>query len=591
MVTFPQTKKAHTFVRFLAYVKPYSFYIVVAALGGMVKFTLPLFVPQITRHLIDNVFMNPALESHLKIRQLLFLCGGMIALYIFVYAPFTYYRHYFSGVAGHKAVFDLRCDLYYHVLRMSSSFFNRNKSGGIVSRLIGDVALAENLVGNALTNIWIDGTAIFVILYFLLRIDVTMTLVALSTFPLYLFFFRKLGARIKENSHEVQQSIENLAGRLQEKVAGSVIIRAFAAEKIEEDQFAQLSDQLLSTTMKNVRLQSVNMVITGALTGIAPLIVIIAGGLWVISGSLSVGDLVAIGMYIPPLYLPLQRFSELNVVFANSIAALDRIFEIMDMEPEIKDKPTAREVPIIRGDIAFHHVWFGYTSERPVLQDIHFAAEAGKRVALVGRSGAGKSTLVSLISRFYDVSRGCITLDGIDIRDITLASLRSHIGIVLQDTILFSGTIRENILYGRPKASEAELIAAARAANAYDFIQDLPLGFDTEIGERGVILSGGQKQRITLARAFLKDPRILILDEATSSLDSESEILIQEALARLMKGRTSFIIAHRLSTIMNADLILVLDRGRILESGNHRELLEGSKVYRHLHDAQFRRVV
>jgi subfamily B ATP-binding cassette protein MsbA len=578
------------FFRFLFYVKPYAPFVALAGIGGIVKFTLPLFVPQITRHLIDEVFVNPAMAAPQKIRELLWSCGGMIALYIVVYMPFTYARHYFAGAAGHKSVFDLRCELYYRILRMSSSFFVRTQSGGIVSRLIGDTALAQNLVGNALTNIWIDGTAVFVILYFLIRIDPLMTAVALATFPLYLFFFRRLGTKIKANSHEVQQKIEVMSGSVQEKVAGSAIIRAFAGEKREENLFAEMSDRLLNTTMRSVRLQSVNMMLTGALTGIAPLIVTVAGGLRVISGDMSLGELVAVGMYLGPLYLPLQRFSELNVVFSNSMAAIDRIFEIIDMEPEIRDAPDARDVDGVRGDVAFAHVRFSYAPEKAVLNDIDFSVPAGSRVAFVGKSGSGKSTIVSLIPRFYDVDSGSVAIDGVDVRDIKLASLRRHIGMVLQDPILFSGTIRDNILYGRPKADERELIAAAAAANAYDFIADLPAGFDTEVGERGAMLSGGQKQRITIARAFLKDPRILILDEATSALDSESEILIQDALGRLMQGRTTFIIAHRLSTIADADRIMVLDRGRIVDSGTHGELLERSAMYRRLHDAQFRSV-
>jgi subfamily B ATP-binding cassette protein MsbA len=576
------------FLRFLSYVKPYAPFVALGALGGVVKFALPLFVPQITRHLIDGVFANGALSEAEKTRELLRSCGGMILLYLFVFMPFTYARHYFAGAAGHKSVFDLRCDLYQRILRLSSSFFTRNKSGGIVSRLIGDVALAQNLVGNALTNIWIDGSALFLIVYFLLRIDPATTAVALGTFPLYLFFFRRLGAKIKANSHEIQQGIEVMSGNVQEKVAGSAIVRAFSGEKYEESRFALLSDRLLSTTMRSVRLQSVNMMVTGALTGIAPLIVTLYGGWRVISGGLSVGELVAVTMYLGPLYLPLQRFSELNVVFSNSMAAIDRIFEIIDTESEIRERDGARDLPSVRGDVAFRNVRFGYVSGRTILSDIDFSVPAGKRVALVGRSGSGKSTIVSLIPRFYDPDRGSIEIDGTDVRDLTLASLRRHIGMVLQDPVLFSGTIRENILYGRPKAEDREVVAAAKAANAYDFIAELPAGFDTEVGERGVMLSGGQKQRLTIARAFLKDPRILILDEATSALDSESETLIQDALGRLMEGRTTFIIAHRLSTVADADLILVLDRGRIAEAGTHRELMDRSAVYRRLHDAQYK---
>ncbi|MCX7656230.1 MAG: ABC transporter ATP-binding protein/permease [Treponemataceae bacterium] len=580
-------RKTSNFLRFLSYIKPYGWAIILAAIGGVVKFTLPLIVPQLTRHLIDDIFPSARLDGPAKIRALLFTTGSAILLFLFVWAPFTYIRHYFAGLAGNRSVFDLRCDLYHHVLRMSASFFNRQRSGNVVSRLIQDVAQAQNMVGNALTNIWIDGAAVIAILYFLFTIDVFMTWVALANFPLYLFFFRFLGSRIKENSHAVQQGIETMSGVVQERVAGNVIIRAFTGEEREQRAFLELSDGLLGTTMKSVHLQSLNMMISGVLTNIAPLVVMIVGGLRVIRGELTVGELVAITMYLNPLYLPLQRFSELNAVFSTSMAAIDRIFELMDMKPEIKDGIGARDIGNIKGTVAFHDVSFGYHPGHSILKHITFSVNAGQHVAIVGRSGSGKSTIVNLIPRFYDPSSGSITIDGIDIRDFTLRSLRRHIGMVLQDPILFSGTIRENLLYGKPEAKKEELLTALREANAYDFVMQLPRGLDTEVGERGLLLSGGQKQRLTIARAFLKDPVILILDEATSALDSESEALIQESLQRLMKNRTTFIIAHRLSTIKNADLILVLDQGGIVEQGTHEELLEQGTVYRNLYARQF----
>jgi subfamily B ATP-binding cassette protein MsbA len=292
-------------------------------------------------------------------------------------------------------------------------------------------------------------------------------------------------------------------------------------------------------------------------------------------------------MYLSPLYLPLQRFSELNVVYANAMAALDRIYEIMDEKPEIVSAPGAIDLPQIRGEVQFDDVSFEYNEGCPVLQGVTFQVEPGVRVALVGPSGSGKTTVVSLIPRFYDVCAGHVRIDGHDVREVKIESLRRHIGMVLQDPILFSGTIRENILYGRPSATDAEVMEAARAANALEFVTSLPHGFETEVGERGSMLSGGQRQRITIARAFLKDPKILVLDEATANLDPESEHLIQGAMKRLIVGRTTFIIAHRLSTVVNADRILVLSAGRVIESGTHRELLANGGLYRDFHQKQF----
>jgi ABC-type multidrug transport system fused ATPase/permease subunit len=579
------SSKSHNFFRFLTYVAPYKYLIVLAAVGGIVKFTVPLLVPQLIRHLLDNVLLNPELTAQEQQRELVLYVGGLAGIFILFWTPWTYVRHYYSGKAGYRSVFDLRCDLYYRILRMSASFFGRNKSGGIVSRLISDIELIQNLVGTALTNIWMDLAAVVVVLFFLLRIDPLLTLVALVTFPLYLYFFKRFQREIKASTHQVQSEIATLSGNVQEKISGNTVVRAFNQEKREEENFFRDSEQLLSTSLRRTHYQSANLSVTGILTHLAPLIVILYGGYVVIHGRLTVGELVAVSMYLSPLYLPLQRFSELNVVFANSMAALDRVFEILDAEPEIKDRPNAVELVKIEGSVEFDRVYFSYNphDDPSVLQNVTFTVEPGQKVALVGPSGSGKSTVVSLIPRFYDVQSGAVRIDGRDVRDVKLRSLRNHIGMVLQTPILFSGTVRENILYGKPKASNNEVIAACKAANAYDFIRAMPKGFDTEVGEGGALLSGGQRQRITIARAFLKNPRILILDEATSALDAESERLIQAALERLMIGRTTFIIAHRLSTIINADRIFVLEHGRLIDSGTHRELVARKGVYQDLY--------
>ena len=577
-------RKRHNFLRFLRYVSPYKHLVILAAVGGIIKFTVPLLVPQLTRHLVDNVFLNETMGRQQQLNQLFLYVGGLMAMFLLLWAPATFFRSYFTGKAGYRSVFDLRIDLYYRILRMSASFFSRNRSGGIVSRLITDIELVQNLVGSALTNIWMDFAALLVVLYFLIRIDPVLTLVAMATFPLYIFFFRKFKREIKASTHRVQEEIATMSGNVQEKIAGSKVVHAFTREKHEEKNFFDDSERLFSTAMRRIRYQAANVAVNGTLTQLAPLIVILYGGYAVISGSLSVGELVAVGLYLGPLYLPLQRFSELNVVLSNSLAALDRVFEIIDEQPEVRDRPGAKDLKQVRGQVEVRQLNFSYDrAEDPVLQDLSFTVEPGQKVALVGPSGSGKSTLVSLIPRFYDVDSGSVRIDSHDVREVKIRSLRRHIGMVLQSPILFSGTIRENILYGKPGASDAEVIAACKAANAYDFIRALPKGFGSEVGEGGAMLSGGQRQRITIARAFLKDPRILILDEATSSLDSESERLIQEALEQLMIGRTTFIIAHRLSTIEGADRILVMEHGRLVDAGTHGQLLNRTGVYQNLY--------
>ncbi len=580
--------KYWNFVRFLGYVRPYTKYLVAATLGGVVKFVVPLLVPQVTKHLLDNVFLNSALSPERKLHDLLLYAGGMMGIFVFIYAPFVYIRHLYADKAGHRAVFDLRCDLYYRILRMSASFFTRTKSGEIITRLISDIQLAQNIIGTALTNVWMDAIAIVVVLYFLFKIDVTMTLVALSTFPIYILVFRRFSDRIRRTTRQAQDQLSVMSSNAQERISGSMVIQAFAQEGNEQTRFQTESQELFSTNMRRILIQSLHQALAGALVGLAPLVIICYGGYRVINGDITVGEMIAITMYLGPLYLPLQRFSELNIVFSNSMAALDRIYEIMDEKPEIVDRIGAIELPKVRGDVTFDGVNFSYNRGCPVLKNVHFSVGAGQKVAMVGPSGSGKTTLVNLMPRFYDVSAGRVMIDGHDVRDVKIKSLRRFIAMVLQDPVLFSGTIRENILYGNPSASEEDVIKAAKAANAYDFICSLPSGFDTQVGERGALLSGGQKQRITIARAFLKDPAILILDEATSSLDSQSEYLIQDAMARLVKGRTTFVIAHRLSTIIHADQIFVLDAGSVIESGTHHELLGNAGTYKGLYEGQFR---
>ena len=586
-------KQTDHFIRFLGYVKPYWKDITIGTLGGVVKFTVPLLVPLATRYLLDNVFLNTALPTPEKVHQLLFYIGGLILVFIVFWTPWTYVRHYLTSRGGNQSVFDLRSELYEHILRMSASFFERNRSGSIVSRMISDIQLAQNLVGSALTNVWMDAISVVVILYFLLRIDVGSTLVALATFPLYVVIIKSMGGRLRATTHQVQAKIADMSGNIQEKIAGSVVVHAFTQEEKEGKAFEQESGDLFSLTMKQNYYQALNVTLNGLLVSIAPLLVTLYCGYQVILGRLTIGDMVAVSLYLSPLYTPVQRFTELNVVFSNSMAALDRIFDIIDEAPDIQDKPGALPLTTTAGQVVFEHVCFSYPNNAPeadqtcILDDITFRVEPGQRVALVGPSGAGKSTLVALIPRFYDVKSGQVFIDGQDVRDLQVKSLRKHIGVVMQDAILFSGTIEENLRYGKPEASHDELLAACRAANALDFILAFPNGFQSEVGEGGSFLSGGQKQRLTIARAFLKNPKILILDEATAALDAEAERLVKEALANLMLSRTTFIIAHRLSTIVNSDKIFVLKDGRIIEEGRHEELLRLGGLYYYLYSQQF----
>ncbi len=600
--------------RFLRYVVPHRWYIAGAAAGGIVKFGIPLAFPLALKYVTDIVLArdpsaigestNRLIESFcVSVLQLapglgtgasgrLAVVGlSMLVLYVLLGIG-SFYRSYWAGQAGHRLIFDLRYALYQHIQSMSHSFFDARRSGAIVARFVSDIQLAQNFVGSALTNVWMDGASLGFVVWILFVLEHRLAWVALAVIPFYVVLIRYFSPRIKAASQLVQEMLEDFSGELQEKIAGVAVVKAFGREQDEARRFYRSSRTLLDLTLHNVALSSASQAGTTLLTNVAPLAVVWIASTIILHGTLSVGTMIAFYAYLGSLYLPLQRFSELSVVISNSLAAMDRIFEFFDIRPEVREVRGARRLDRVVGHVAFRHVSFSYPTRRnghPALADIDLEVAAGETVALVGRSGAGKSTLVSLVPRFYDVNEGEVCIDGIDVRTVTLGSLRDQIGIVPQDPILFSGTLQENLLYGKPDATEAEVIAAARAANAHDFIMQLPEGYLTPVGERGIRLSGGQRQRIAIARTFLKNPPILILDEATAALDSESENLIHDALRRLMHGRTSFIIAHRLSTIMNADRIVIIEAGRIDEIGRHQQLLARGGVYRQLYEEQFRR--
>jgi ABC-type multidrug transport system fused ATPase/permease subunit len=574
--------------RFLKYVKPYTVLIVLAVIGGIIKFSVPLIFPRIMQYFIDDLFSPGSIMStNEKMHELNKWTLIILGIYTFIWIPGTYIRHYFVVKAGHKVIYKLRYDLYKHIQHMSASFYNQNQSGGIVSIIMNDIALAQNLIGNALTNIWMDGFLVIILLIIMIKMDPILTLASLTIFPVYILVGKKLGRKVKENSHLLQEETQEMSAHIQEKISAYSVVQAFAQEKHEKKAFKNESKNLLEYQLNSGKLSSINTVIAGFLTAIAPIIVVWVGCIRVNEGILTIGQLITFYAYLGNFYTPINRFAELNVVFGTSMASLERVFRTMDLPADINDKPDAIPCKNIKGDIEFSNLYFKYDEEHITLHDVNLKIDAGKRVAIVGASGSGKTTLVSLLPRFYDASSGQITIDGIDLRDYQLHSLRENIGIVLQETVLFSGTIRDNILYGRLDATEQEIMDAAKAANAYDFIMDLPDKFDTMLGERGTRLSGGQKQRIAISRVFIKNPRILILDEATSALDSESENLIQDALERLMEGRTTIIIAHRLSTVIDANEIVVMNKGVLIERGPHEELLKKGGYYKHLYDAQF----
>ena len=579
-------KKINPVWRFLSYVKPYWYFIALATVAGIAKFLIPLIFPYVLRIIIDDIILNEQLAlvtRSQRIFHLVLLVLGVNLVWMIV----TYFRSIFTAIAGHRMIRDLRVALFNHVQRLSHQFFVKRQTGAIVSRVVNDIAQAQNFVGSALTNVWMDGTLLLVLLMVLFRIHTQLTLISLALIPIFLISIRLVGNRIRLASREVQQRVEVLSGGLQEKIAGVAIVKSFTREAEELRAFKSQANKLYSKILRSVQYAVFNEMLVGFVVLSAPALVVWYGANQIMQQRLTIGELTQFLLYLGMFYAPLQRLSDLNVILANALAAIERIFEYFDVQPHVTEAADAKPIKQVRGLLEFENLYFEYEPNKPILEDINFTIQAGERVAFVGPSGSGKSTLANLVPRFFDPQSGFIRLDGIDLRTIKLKSLRSHIGIVNQETIFFSGTIRENLLLANPKATPEAIEEALVAANALEFVENMSEGLWTEIGERGVTLSGGQKQRLAIARAFLKNPKILILDEATSALDSKSEHLIQDALNELLKERTSISIAHRLSTVINADKIVVLNNGKIEEIGCHNTLLEQGGLYAQLYHEQF----
>ncbi|MBU8716323.1 ABC transporter ATP-binding protein/permease [Brevibacillus parabrevis] len=564
---------------------PYWKQILGTILIGIIKFSIPLALPLLIKYVIDDLLPS-SMPREDKLTQLFWLMLGTFLMFTVVRAPVEYIRQYFAQWVSSRILFDIRNQLYAHLQRLSMRYYNNTKTGEVISRVINDVESTKSFVETGLMNLWLDLITIVLTLLIMFSMDVELTFVAIVVFPLYSlsvkFFYKKLRQLTRERS----AALARLQGYLYERVNGMALIRSFALESHESKGFAKENNQFLDKALEHTRWNARTVSVVNTVTDIAPLLVIAYAGYQVIGGSMSVGTLVAFYAYLERLYTPLRRLVNSSTVLTQAIASMDRMFEFMDESYDIEDSPNARELPVdpatgrIRGEIRFEHVSFRYREEGPlVLRDVNLTIQPGETVAIVGMSGGGKSSLISLLPRFWDVTEGRITIDGVDVRDLKQQNLRYHIGLVQQDNILFSESAKANILMGNPEADEHMVQEAACAANAHDFISELPEGYDTELGERGVKLSGGQKQRVAIARVFLRDPGILILDEATSALDLESEHMIQESLNRLTRGRTTLIVAHRLSTITHADKIIVMREGQIVEQGKHEELLEQKGVY------------
>jgi ATP-binding cassette subfamily B multidrug efflux pump len=519
--------------------------------------------------------------------RLLIMATLTIVLFAVARGVFAFGQNFMSQALSENIAFDLRNDLFSKIQRLSFSYHDKNRTGQLMIRATDDVERLRVFIGQGLllalqALILLAGTLII-----LLLTNARLTLVVLPILPLALLIFMGFGAIAQPLFVEVQKRLGRVNTTLQENLAGLKVVKAFTSEAREEKRFHDSIDHLLEQRVKVSRIFSFLFPFIFLIANLGQAAVLYFGGRQIINGTLTLGEWQKFSLYLIYVFIPMGQLGFIISLMAQAGASAERIFEILDTKNDVENKPGAVDVSTVEGRVEFRDVTFRYfQGSEPVLNDISFSAEPGQTVALLGATGSGKSSIINLIPRFYDVSEGQVLIDGHDVRDLTLESLRQHIGIVLQETVLFSGTIRDNIAFGRPNATDDEIVAAAQAAAAHDFITAFPQGYETPVGERGATLSGGQKQRVAIARALLLDPHILILDDSTSSVDLNTEYEIQKALDTLMKGRTSFVIAQRISTVLNADQILVLDKGSVVARGTHEELMEESPVYADIYHSQ-----
>lgn len=569
------------YLRILSYIKPYMHRLIFAMFCTIMAAAGNLYIPWIIKDMIDEVLADK------NGTMLNWIAASIIAIFV-VRGLFWYGQNYLMSDVGQSVIIDIRAAVFKKLQRLSVSFYDKNKTGTIMSYVTNDVnALQSAMVENTIEMIT-EGFILIGSVVAMIYLDWRLTLFTVCTFPVVLWFMEFFGKKIRKTGGRIQECTADITSVLQESVASARVIKSFVREDYEVDRFDVENRANFRANMKNAQLMATLTPVVELVAAIGVTMIIWYGGNNVINGTITAGSLVAFLTYAVNISNPIKRLTRVIGNIQKALAAAQRVFMIIDMPEEIAESRDAKQLPEVSGKVEFQNVSFAYDDKGNVITDLSFSVKPGEVIAIVGPSGAGKSTIANLLPRFYDVNKGDIKIDGHSVREVTLDSLREQVGIVPQETMLFNGSVYNNILYGRLDATKEEIEAAAKAANAHDFIMQLTDGYETKLGDRGVNLSGGQRQRIAIARAILKNPRILILDEATSALDTESERVVQEALDRLMVGRTSFVIAHRLSTVKNADKILVLEKGNLVESGTHDELLALDGLYAHLYKIQYR---
>lgn len=566
--------------RLLQYIRPYLKQLFLAIACIVIAAGCNLYLPWIIKDMIDKVLADK------DMMMLNMICIGIVVVFL-IRGIFYYGQSYLVSYIGQKVIIDVREVMFRKFQRMPMAYFDKHQTGETMSYITNDVAAIQSALVDQLIEMVTEGAILIGSIVMMLYLDWKLTLLTLVVVPLVGQAMKVFGYKIKRNGTVIQERMADITSLLQESIAAIRVVKSFVREDYETKRFIRQNQLNFQAAMKNVQLTSLLTPTVEFLAALSVTGIVWFGGYEVVNHEMTAGALVAFLTYAVNLANPVKRLSRVYGNLQRAMAAVDRVFAVIDLEEPIRDKADAKELPKITGKVRFDHVSFEYKKGVPALNDVSLEAEPGQMIAFVGPSGAGKSTIANLIPRFYEITKGKISIDGHDIRDVKVSSLREQIGIVPQETLLFSTSVLDNIRYGRLDATDEEVIEAAKAANADEFIRNLPQGYDTKIGERGMNLSGGQRQRMAIARAILKNPRILILDEATSALDTESEKIVQAALDKLMVGRTSFVIAHRLSTIFNADQIFVIDNGHVKEHGTHEELLKLNGLYSYLYNIQF----
>lgn len=607
-----------SFRRTLSFLRPYRARVVVAVLLTLLVTLLQIVPPRLFQYAIDEG-IHPALKAQKQIKEV--ESGPLVkqdpqaaqaeiaklkkveneqAPSLLMYAALTLFgvillRNVFSFAnsytltwIGHRFVFDLRFATWKHLQRLSLAYHNQTQTGKIMARVTGDIEVIQGLIQGQLVTFISDLVTLLAVIAMLFVLEWRIASLIVALIPFYVISYLSFLKHIREVSQEQRRLWDEMLGKLAEKIAGIGVVKAFVKEDYETQNFMGSVRAKFAVDMRQVHLNRRLGLVSGVISALGTGVVYAYGGSLVQDGQLTTGVLVALTFYIGYVFNPAVRVVDFNNSLQWALAAMDRVFQTLDTRPDIEDKPDALPIPEVRGEVEFDHVTFDYIEGKSAINDVSFHVKQGEIVALVGHSGAGKSTLMNLLMRFYDPTHGTVRVDGYDLRDVRLESLRRKVSMVAQENVLFSVSVLENVKYGNPQASDELAIEACKAADLHDFISELPEGYETMIGEDGIKLSGGQKQRLALARALLTDPAILILDDVTSALDGETEARVQEALGRVMKGRTTFIIAHRLSSVVDADRIYVIEDGRIMDVGTHAELVDREGIYRDLYREQFK---